>query len=162
MIISGLDKDIEFTLHEGDYTVEQCFDLINQSAESYSSRQIPVLKEIACNPRTAKSNFLPPLKNNIQNLFYQPTYLTNIAEGLIQTFDDFRKLMVVLISEKIQLFHPDSNYFYEMPIQPDHLGEFELELIDTLFADKNEQFYNKLKKPIVPCAKLSMEGVEYL
>ena len=155
-----MDKDIEFTLHEGDYTVEQCFDLINQSAESYSSKS-PVLREIACNPITAKSNFLP-LKNNIQKLFYQPTYLNNIAEGLIQTFDDFRNLMVVLISEKVQLFHPDSNYFYEMPIQSDHIGEFELELIDTLFADNNEQFYNKLKKPIVPCAKLSMEGVEYL
>jgi hypothetical protein len=161
MIISGLDKDIEFTLHEGDYTVEQCFDLIHKSSssESYSSKK-PILREIACNPRTAKSNFLPPLKNNIQNLFYQPVYLNNIAEGLIQTFDDFRKLMVVLISEKVQLFHPDSNYLYEIPIQPDHLGEFEL--IDTLFADNNEQFYNKLKKPVVPCAKLSMEGVEYL
>lgn len=154
MIISGLDKDIEFTLHEGDYTVEQCLDLINQS-ESYSSKK-PILREIACNPR-------PPLKNNIQNLFYQPVYLNNIDEGLIQTVDDFRKLMVVLICEKVQLFHPDSNYFYEMPIQPDHLGgEFELELIDTLFADNNELFYTKLKKPIVPCAKLSMEGVEYL
>ncbi len=150
MIISGLDKDIEFTLHEGDYTVEQCFDLINQS-ESYSSKK-PILREIACNPR-------PPLKNNIQNLFYQPVYLNNIADGLIQTFDDFRKLMVVLISEKVQLFHPDSNYLYEIPIQPNNLGEFEL--IDTLFADNNEQFYNKLKKPVVPCAKLSMEGVEY-
>jgi hypothetical protein len=159
MIISGLDKDIEFTLHEGDYSVEQCFDLIRKSSsESYPSKG-PLLKEIACNPRTAKSNFLP-LKNSIPDLFYQPVYLNNIAEGLIQTFDDFRKLMVVLISEKVQLFHPDSNYFYEIPIQPDHLGEFEL--IDTIFEDNNEQLYNKLKKPIVPCAKLSMEGVEYL
>jgi hypothetical protein len=160
MIISGLDRDIEFTLHEGDYTVEQCFDLINMS-ESYSSQQSPILREIACKQRIAKSNSSQK-QNSIQHLFYQPEYLNKIAEGLIHTYEDFRKLMVVLISQQFQLFHPDTNYFYEMPIQPDQIGVLELEMIDTIFEDNHEQFYNKIKKPMVPCAKLSMEGVEYL
>jgi len=155
MIISGLDKDIEFILQEGDYTVEQCFNLIHASNKSPV-----VLREIARNPRTTTPKH-PQSKINIQN-FFQPTYLNNIDKGLIQTLDDFRKLMVVLISEKVQLFHPDTYYFYEMPLQPHLITGIELDKIDTMFADNTEQIYNKLIKPIVPSAKLSMEGVEYL
>jgi len=151
MIISGLDNDIEFILHEGTFTIDECMDLIPASDKK------TILKE--CNRRKSTDK-----SETISSIFYQPlqnVQHANEGVGLIHTIDEFKKLMVVVIVETVGLYHPDTNFFYEIPFKPIIIHSMEMEDIETLFTDNTQFIFNKMQKPIIPCALLSIEGVEY-
>lgn len=157
MIISGLDNDIEFILHEGNFTIDECMDLIPASDKT------TILKE--CNRQSTAAKLESKKIDRIQSIFYQPMQFVKHAhhanKGLIQSIDEFKKLIVVVIAETVNLYHPDTNFFYEMPFKPTITHSMEMEDIETLLADNMTFIFNKLEKPIIPCASLSIEGVEY-
>jgi hypothetical protein len=160
MIISGLDNDIEFTIQEGNFTIDECVDLIQSSHDKSN-----ILKE--CNIRKRNRENLEPKhsetkEHDIKSIFVQPRRDKNVIKGNIQTIDEFKQLMVVAISENTYLYHPDTNYFYELPLNSDFIQSLEMEDIETLFRDNIAFIYHKLEKPIIACALLSIEGVEYL
>jgi hypothetical protein len=98
---------------------------------------------------------------NVVEIFKQPNQ-TKTKEGLIHNLDEYRKLILVNITETINLYNNETKYLYNLPFNESFINSNDYELLENVFNDHIEYFFETLIKPITPFAMLTFNGIKEL
>jgi hypothetical protein len=98
---------------------------------------------------------------NVVEIFKQPIQ-TKTKEGVIHNLDEYRKLILVNITETINLYNNETKYLYTLPFNESFINSNNFELLENVFNDNIQYLFETLIKPITPFAMLTFNGIKEL
>jgi hypothetical protein len=102
-----------------------------------------------------------PKDYNVVELFKQPEQ-TKTKEGLIHNLEEYRKLIMVNITETINLYNNETKYLYALPFNESFINSNDYEFLENVFRDNINYLFETLIKPITPFAMLTFNGIKEL
>jgi hypothetical protein len=110
--------------------------------------------------------FLPeptqPAKNyNIVEIFKQPVQ-TKTKEGLIHNLEEYRKLILVNITETVNLYNNETKYLYALPFNDRFINSTDYDFLENVFRDNIDYLFETIIKPVTPFAMLTFNGIKEL
>jgi hypothetical protein len=103
----------------------------------------------------------PPKDYNVVEIFKQPVQ-TKTKEGLIHNLEEYRKLILVNITETINLYNNETKYLYALPFNDSFIHSNDYEFLENVFRENINYLFEKLIKPITPFAMLTFNGIKEL
>ena len=103
----------------------------------------------------------PPKDYNVVEIFKQPVQ-TKTKEGLINNLEDYRKLILVNITETINLYNNETKFLYALPFNESFINSNDYDFLETVFRDNINYLFETLIKPITPFAMLTFNGIKEL
>ena len=103
----------------------------------------------------------PAKDYNIVEIFKQPSQ-TKTKEGVIHNLEDYRKLIMVNITETINLYNNETKYLYNLPFNESFINSNDYDFLENVFRDNIIYLFETLIKPVTPFAMLTFNGIKEL
>ena len=103
----------------------------------------------------------PAKDYNIVEIFKQPSQ-TKTKEGVIHNLEDYRKLILVNITETINLYNNETKYLYNLPFNESFINSNDYDFLENVFRDNIIYLFETLIKPVTPFAMLTFNGIKEL